>query len=148
GADLVRDAGDPLLHRLAVLGGDLQQVNTHGFTATCRPPARQRPAPFRMKAAPTRMDPVRAAFSRNGFFRNGGTRRASQLQAMAVAGSSRIQPTSARNFEPSSPSTSRWSKDSPSVVTCRGLIFPLCTHGCSRIAPNARIAASPGLRIG
>src|SRR5690606_33233364 len=38
----------------------------------------------------------------------------------AFAGSSSRAATSARNREPCSPSTSRWSNDSPSVVTQRG----------------------------
>ena len=42
----------------------------------------------------------------------------------------------------------RWSNESPNVVTLRTLTLPLCTHGASRIAPNTRMAASPGGRIG
>ena len=34
------------------------------------------------------------------------------------------------------------------MVIQRGLILPLCIHGCWRIAPKARMPASPGLRIG
>ena len=34
------------------------------------------------------------------------------------------------------------------MVTWRTLTLPLCTHGISRTAPKARIAASPGGRIG
>ena len=30
----------------------------------------------------------------------------------------------------------------------RGRTWPFTTHGCSRIAPNATIADSPGLMIG
>src|SRR3712207_3694192 len=68
--------------------------------------------------------------------------------ASAVPGSDSRAPTSARNRLPSSPSMIRWSNDSASCVTCRGRTFPLCTHGSWRIAPKARIADSPGLRIG
>ena len=68
-----------------------------------------------------------------------------QARATGRAARARRRPAPA---SPSSPSTSRWSKLSASCVTWRIWILPLCTHGCSRIAPNARIAASPGLRIG
>ncbi len=42
----------------------------------------------------------------------------------AASGSARKSPTSARNFEPNSPSMIRWSNETPSVVTCRGFTFP------------------------
>ena len=46
------------------------------------------------------------------------------------------------------PSMCRWSKDTVSSATQRGLTRPLWTHGRSRNAPTARIADSPGLMIG
>ena len=55
---------------------------------------------------------------------------------------------SARNCEPSCPSTLRWSNDSASWVTWRIAIWPSCTHGVGRTAPKHRIADSPGLMIG
>ena len=63
-------------------------------------------------------------------------------------GSSSSAPTSARNREPCSPSTSRWSNDSASWHTVRTASSPSTTHGVGLIAPTARIAASPGLMIG
>jgi hypothetical protein len=63
-------------------------------------------------------------------------------------GSESIEPTSRRKAEPSSPSTMRWSKDSDKVQTLRTASCPSTTHGASLTCPNARIAASPGLRIG
>src|ERR1019366_9186821 len=71
-----------------------------------------------------------------------------QPQTRARLGSCRIAATSARNREPRSPSTRRWSNERLSWVTQRGLTLPLTTHGIWRSAPNARIAASPEFRIG
>ena len=58
------------------------------------------------------------------------------------------RPGRTRNCDPSWPSTIRWSKDSESWVTLRTANCPSTTHGVSRTAPSARIAVSPGLRIG
>src|SRR3984893_11379056 len=63
-------------------------------------------------------------------------------------GSSSIEPTSRSTAEPNSPSTIRWSNESDSVVTFRTASSPETTHGRSRTCPKARIAASPGIRIG
>src|SRR5487761_1102844 len=69
-------------------------------------------------------------------------------QASICSGSASIAPTSLSTMEPRSPSTMRWSKDSASVVTLRTASWPSCTQGASLIWPSARIAASPGVRIG
>jgi hypothetical protein len=42
----------------------------------------------------------------------------------------------------------RWSKDSDKVQTLRTAIWPSTTQGASLIWPNARMADSPGVRIG
>src|SRR5487761_13327 len=69
-------------------------------------------------------------------------------QASICSGSASIAPTSLSTMEPRSPSTMRWSKDSASVVTLRTASWLSCTQGMSRIWPSARMAASPGGRIG
>jgi hypothetical protein len=42
----------------------------------------------------------------------------------------------------------RWSKDSDNVQALRTASCPSTTHGASLTCPNARIAASPGVRMG
>ena len=63
-------------------------------------------------------------------------------------GSVSIAPTSRSTAEPRSPSTIRWSKDNASVVTWRTASAPSCTQRASLTWPSARIAASPGVRMG
>ena len=71
-----------------------------------------------------------------------------QFQASIRTGSSSIAPTSRSTAEPSSPSMMRWSKDSDKVHTERTASCPSTTHGASLTWPKARMAASPGVRIG
>lgn len=46
---------------------------------------------------------------------------------------------SARNFDPCSPSTSRWSKDRLNVVTERRAMSPSNSQGWLRMAPKHRV---------
>ena len=71
-----------------------------------------------------------------------------QAKADEVGGVGQDLADRGRKSEAACPSTSRWSKARLSVTTSRSATSPSSSQGRRCTAPTARMAASPGLRMG
>ena len=110
------------------------------------PPPSRRGAALAMPSAHGRASGHGDAAGRHRVGSRGVGRRSAEGERLV--GSARTSPTSRRKSEAACPSTSRWSKARLRVTTSRRATSPSNSHGRRCTAPTARMAASPGLRMG